>query len=300
MLLGVFSAAFFESPVITMELAVTLGLGILSACIVSSSNYVLNEILDADTDRLHPTKRYRPVPSGLVSVRVAYIEWIGLGLLGLLLALQVSTYFALCICFFWIMGIIYNLPPIRSKDLPYLDVITESINNPIRLFLGWFAVTSVSIPPLSLTLAFWMAGAFFMAVKRYAEYRFIGNKDAAIGYRKSFRHYDEERLVVSILFYVASCALFAGIFMVRYRVELILLVPFVAGLFSYYFRMGQLKDSPTQYPERLLSQHGFVSFLAVTTAVFFLLMSIDLPWLYTLFNIPDGQLWATPPVGDLP
>ena len=83
------------------------------------------------------------------------------------------------------MGLAYNLPPIRTKELPYLDVLSESVNNPLRLFLGWFALIGDKFPPLSLTLAYWMVGAFFMATKRFAEYRHIDDPDtAATGIKK--------------------------------------------------------------------------------------------------------------------
>jgi len=39
----------------------------------------------------------------------------------------------------WVMGLAYNVPPVRLKGWPYLDVLSESINNPIRLALGWLA-----------------------------------------------------------------------------------------------------------------------------------------------------------------
>ena len=47
----------------------------------------------------------------------------------------------------------------RSKELPYIDVLTESLNNPIRLFMGWFVLIPERLPPLSLGLAYWMMGA---------------------------------------------------------------------------------------------------------------------------------------------
>ena len=39
----------------------------------------------------------------------------------------------------WVMGCIYNIPPVRSKDLPYLDVLSEAVNNPLRMLAGWAA-----------------------------------------------------------------------------------------------------------------------------------------------------------------
>jgi hypothetical protein len=40
-------------------------------------------------------------------------------------------------CIFALQGIVYNVRPLRTKDKPYLDVISESINNPLRLTIGW-------------------------------------------------------------------------------------------------------------------------------------------------------------------
>src|SRR5438270_4288919 len=129
------------------------------------------------------------------------------------------------------MGIAYNVPPLRTKEWPYVDVLSESVNNPIRLLLGWFALITGRFPPLSLTIAYWMIGAFFMAMKRLAEYRHIGDPRVAAAYRRSFAYYTEERLLVSLFFYSTTCALFAGIFIVRYHLELILFAPLGAGLF---------------------------------------------------------------------
>ena len=54
----------------------------------------------------------------------------------------VGKMFALTALLLWVMGCLYNFPPVRTKDVPYLDVLTESINNPLRMLLGWYAVTS--------------------------------------------------------------------------------------------------------------------------------------------------------------
>ena len=193
------------------------------------------------------------------------------------------------------MGVLYNVPPIRTKEWPYVDVLSESINNPIRLFLGWFALIGDRVPPLSLALSYWMIGAFFMAMKRYAEYRHIGDPAVAAAYRHSFKHYTEERLLVSILFYATTCALFAGIFIVRYHLELLLFVPQAAGLFAYYLHLGMKPDSPTQNPEKLYRERGFVAYLVVCFAVFVLLMFTRVPVLYQWFNVePAGTspLWT--------
>jgi 4-hydroxybenzoate polyprenyltransferase len=244
---------------------------------------------------LHPKKRFRPVPAGLVSLPIAYAEWLLLGVVGLRLALQVNGYFALSALSLWIMGIVYNVPPLRTKEWPYVDVLSESVNNAIRLFLGWFALVTTQIPPLSLVIAYWMLGAFFMATKRYAEFRHLGNPDTAAGYRRSFRHYTEERLLVSIMFYGTACALFSGIFIVRYHLELILFAPFAAGVFAYYLRIGMRPDSPVQNPEKLYRERGFFVFMVAASSVFVILMFTSIPALYDWFNVDVSRtspLWT--------
>jgi 4-hydroxybenzoate polyprenyltransferase len=295
MLLGVILAVFYEPVLATFQNIWTLALAAFATCLVASSNYVLNEILDGPTDRLHPKKRFRPVPAGLVSLPIAYAEWLLLGAVGLRLALHVNGYFALSALSLWIMGIVYNVPPLRTKEWPYVDVLSESVNNAIRLFLGWFALVTTQIPPLSLVIAYWMLGAFFMATKRYAEFRHLNDQDTAAGYRRSFRHYTEERLLVSIMFYGTACALFSGIFIVRYHLELILFAPFAAGVFAYYLKIGMRADSPVQNPEKLYRERGFFVFMVAASSVFVILMFTSIPVLYDWFNVEVSRaspLWT--------
>jgi decaprenyl-phosphate phosphoribosyltransferase len=295
MVLGVVLALFYDPSLFRAGSLLPLGLALLATCLVASSNYVLNELLDGPRDRLHPQKRHRPVPSGLVKAPIAYAQWIALAVAGLGLAWSLNLAFFASALWLWVMGVLYNVPPVRTKEWPYVDVLSESVNNPIRLFLGWFALIGDRVPPLSLALSYWMIGAFFMAMKRYAEYRHIGDPSVAAAYRHSFRYYTEERLLVSILFYATACALFAGIFIVRYHLELLLFVPFAAGLFAYYLRLGLKADSPTQNPERLYRERGFVAYLVVCFVVFVALMFTSVPALYTWFNVePAGTtpLWT--------
>src|SRR3984957_19983093 len=127
-----------------------LALGFLATTLVACSNYVINEVLDAPFDRLHPIKKNRPAARGLVNIPAAYVQWLLMMVAGIAIGLIISRMFALVALILWIMGCLYNSPPIRTKDVPYLDVLTESINNPLRMLLGWYAVTSVLVPPVSL------------------------------------------------------------------------------------------------------------------------------------------------------
>jgi len=208
-----------------------------------------------------------------------------LGVAGVGLAALVTPALAWCALWLWTMGLVYNVPPVRTKEFPYVDVLSEAVNNPIRLLLGWFAIVDRTIPPVSLLLSYWMVGAFFMAVKRYGELRHLGDAASAAAYRHSFAFYTESKLLVSILFYATACAFFAGVFIVRYHLELILFVPLAAGVFAHYLKLGLLPDSPAQHPERLYRHRGFVVYLLICLAAFVALMFIEIPVLYEWFNV---------------
>lgn len=295
MLLGVLLALFVEPALLREGWVWRLAVAVAATCLVASSNYVLNEILDAPTDRIHPKKKFRPIPSGRVSLPLAYGEWIGLGAVGLGIAYTLNMPFFLSALALWVAGVLYNVPPIRTKDVPYLDVLSESINNPLRLFLGWFALIPDRVPPVSLVISYWMAGAFFMGTKRFAEYRMINDPSIAGGYRASFRHYDETKLLLSLFYYTTACSLFFGIFLVRYHLELILCAPLWAGFFANYLRIGLKPDSPVQNPEKLYRETGLMAYLAVCLAAFVLLLFLRVPGLYEVFNVPSSAvdpLWV--------
>jgi len=290
MAVGVLLAYLYHPELFGAYALVQIAWALAATCLVASSNYVLNEILDAPTDRNHPVKRLRPIPSGQVKIRLAYVQWLVLGAVGLLMAYAVNRPFFYSAAALLVMGIVYNVPPVRSKELVYIDVLTESVNNPIRLALGWFAVTSAEIPPVSLLIAYWMIGAFFMASKRFAEYRSIGEARVAGAYRNSFRHYNEQKLLVSMFFYTTAFALFLGVFIVRYHLELILIVPLVAGFICYYVHVAFKRESAAENPERLYRERGLMAYLVICVVAFIGLMLVQIPVLYQWFNFEPSQI----------
>lgn len=294
MLFG-FIVALFYAPdlfhsVLTFRFGLHLCAAFVSACLVASSNYVINEILDAPTDRSHPVKKMRPIPSGRCRAAVCYAEWLLLAAIGLFMARQISLHFFCSVLALWIMGVIYNVRPVRSKELPYLDVLSESVNNPLRLLMGWYILPMNTVPPVSLVISYWMVGAFFMAAKRWAEYRQINDAVRAGEYRRSFKWYTPDRLMISMFFYSVACALFLGIFIVRYHVELILSTPLIAGFFAYYLKIAFMENSPVQAPEHLYKQTGLMIYLVLCVVVFFGLMFVHIPELQKLLNFQQTQL----------
>ena len=189
--------------------------GFVATCLIASANYMINEYLDREFDKFHPTKKDRPVVSSSLKPEIIWMEYAFFTGIGLLLAWMVSLPVFLSILSLWMMGIVYNVKPIRTKEIPFVDVLSESVNNALRLLIGWFLITSSYLPPVSIIIGYWMGGAFLMTTKRFAEYRMIGNKQTDALYRKSFKYYTENKLLFSAVFYAMLSVVFCGIFMIK-------------------------------------------------------------------------------------
>jgi 4-hydroxybenzoate polyprenyltransferase len=259
-------------------------LSLLGICIICSANYILNEIADLSTDKFHPLKKKRPLVSRKISVFNAKVAYFFLLICGLWIGSLINNKFFFGLLSLILMGIIYNLKPIRAKDIAYIDVLTESFNNVIRFFLGWSILNIDYYPPISLLIIFWFGGSFLMSVKRLAEYRFL-KKKYLIKYRLSFKNYDEKSLLLSSIFYCIISCLFMGIFLIKYKIETLLSFPFIALSFIYYLNLGLQKNSLAQSPELIFRDKKLILLFLVTVIVFLISIKIYVPILYVFQNI---------------
>ena len=267
-----------------IRLCINLMIGFLATSAVASANYVINEYLDANFDKFHPTKKFRSAVLTQMNPIIVYTEYIILAVIGLFLAWLVNRPFFFADLCLLVMGIVYNVRPIRTKDVPYIDVLSESINNALRLLLGWFIVTADYLPPVTIVFGYWMGGAFLMAVKRFSEYRMIKEKNIAALYRKSFARYSEKSLLISGVFYALLSIFFCGIFMIKYRIELLIAMPLFCALFCYYLNIAFKEDSSAQKPEKLFKEKGLMLLVMITIIVTVAMMFINIPILNTLLD----------------
>ena len=271
------AVAYLETDISIIQLLQPLTLGFIATCLIASANYVLNEFLDAQFDRFHPSKKNRPAVRENISGKIVSIEYVGLMLAGFGLASFINAKFMLTLAFLGICGLLYNVKPLRLKDLVYVDVLFESLNNVIRLVLGWFIVTLILVPPSSLMIAFWMAGAFLMASKRLAEYRQFDDPELAGQYRRSFRYYTERSLLMSSIFYAITFAFTFGIFLFKYRIEYILTFPMFSALFVWYLGIAMEPHSSVQNPEKLYKEKWLMIYIVIIVMFIFVLSFVDIP-----------------------
>lgn len=263
-----------------IEYLLLLVVGLFTTSLIASANYVINEYLDREFDRFHPVKKKRVLVSEDVNGKVIWLLWLLLGAVGLLIGYKVlGLDFFMMELFLLVMGLLYNVKPMRTKDVFILDVLSESVNNAIRLLLGWFILPINIVIPVSMVLGYWMTGAFLMAIKRYAEYLMINDKKKASLYRRSFKYYTDKSLLTTAFFYAMTSIFFIGIFLIKYRIELVLFMPFLIGLYCYYFYMSFEKDSAVQKPEKLYKERGLMTYLTFLIILFVILMNVNIEWL---------------------
>jgi 4-hydroxybenzoate polyprenyltransferase len=267
-------------------------LGLITAVSIASANYVINEYLDREFDKYHPAKSRRRAVECNLRASIVLLEWCTFILVGLCCAWFASVTLFLTACIFAIQGVVYNVKPLRTKDKPYLDVISESINNPLRLTIGWVIVDPTTLPPSSVILAYWFGGAFLMAAKRYSEFREIVSshgKELLVRYRASFSGYSEVSLNISCFVYGLLSTFFLAIFLIKYRIEYLLMVPAVIALFGYYLALSSKPASSAQNPEKLLREPKLISLVLVVTALFLIATYVDMP----LLSVFSGQRFIT-------
>jgi 4-hydroxybenzoate polyprenyltransferase len=295
-------AAIVLSAQADASLLFNIALGFPCACLIASANYVINEWLDAEFDRTHPLKRARPAAAGRLSARAIYLEYAALAGVGLLLAALISVPFLVAAALLLASGIVYNVPPLRTKERVHLDIVTEALNNPIRLLLGWFMVSSTTVPPLSLVVLYWCGGAFLMATKRLAEYRYLhdtAGPEAPGRYRRSFRRYSQPLLLLACFLYAILASFALAVFLLKYRAELVLSVPLFAWLFANHLYVALDDASLAQSPEKFYRQRGLIPILAALIVAVTVLSIVDIPLVEQLiqsrFTAIDLSPWRTLP-----
>jgi decaprenyl-phosphate phosphoribosyltransferase len=271
MLIGSAAAVIIFNGEISLENIKLTVIAFICTSIAASANYGINELLDSEYDKFHPSKKDRPLASGRISRKSVLIVSIALaaasGVLSFFFLPRGAFYAVISLM---VMGFFYNVKPFRTKELPYLDVISESVNNPIRFIIGWYAVQITFFPPASFLIALWAFGAFLMACKRLAEYRFIDNPVLAAQYRNSFKHYTQEKLIVSIIAYVSMVSFSVAVICIKYDISIILAVPIFIAAIVWYFHLTLKKDSPAKEPEKLLKHKEFYIFTVLTILIFIL------------------------------
>jgi 4-hydroxybenzoate polyprenyltransferase len=272
--------AYLLRGIHTTSIVSSITLGLIAAICIASANYVINEWFDREFDKFHPTKSQRAAVKTQLSGTIIFLEWTGLVAVGLACAFAANKIMLIVACIFALQGIIYNVPPIRAKDKAYLDVVSEAVNNPLRLMIGWAMIDPITLPPSSIILTYWAGGAFLMAAKRLSEFREITashGREVLERYRASFAGYSEISLTVSCFVYALVTSFFLAIFLIKYRVEYLLTVPVLIALFGHYLALSMEPASTAQRPEKLFKERALIALVGLLAVTFLFATYVNIP-----------------------
>ncbi|MCU1449288.1 MAG: decaprenyl-phosphate phosphoribosyltransferase [Acidimicrobiales bacterium] len=148
---------------------VDTALALVSFCLVASSTYLLNDARDMESDRLHPTKRHRPIAAGVVSVRLALIAALVLAVAGFGVGAVVGWRFLVVLAVYLAMTVSYNL---GLKHVAVIDIAVVASGYIIRAIAGGVAA-DVPISQWFLIVASF-GSLFMVAGKRHGEHLDLG------------------------------------------------------------------------------------------------------------------------------
>lgn len=178
----IFGGSFYNEPLV-MAVIITA----ISFCLTSSGIYVINDLIDIESDRMHPVKRFRPLAAGKVSTPVAVSLSAVCLTLGIFLASTVSYKVLGIICAYILLNIAYTF---RLKHVVILDVFCIATGFMMRILAG---TVGVGIPPSKWLLLCGLLMTLFLGfAKRRAELYKL--KDAKGEHRYVLQNYDPSLL----------------------------------------------------------------------------------------------------------
>jgi 4-hydroxybenzoate polyprenyltransferase/phosphoserine phosphatase len=139
-------------------------IGALCFCLAASGVYLLNDLLDLGSDRLHPHKKHRALASGQLPIQHALVLLPGLWLGATLLAIYLPGPFLGALCLYVVLMLAYS---IRLKDIAIIDALVLAMGYSLRIQAGALAV-GIMVSPWLLVCS---SAMFFglALLKRYAE-----------------------------------------------------------------------------------------------------------------------------------
>jgi decaprenyl-phosphate phosphoribosyltransferase len=176
---------FFSFKIDLHNLTLIL-IGIIIFSLTASAVYIFNDIYDVKEDRLHPKKKYRPVASGKVSIRSAFVLSIFLLVISLISAWFINKYFFYILIIYLLMNIFYT---IWLKHIAVIDITIIAIGFVLRIFAGAYLI-NVTVSMWIILVTFWLA-LFLALAKRRDEYlHFLNGKKV----RKNIEGYNLEMI----------------------------------------------------------------------------------------------------------
>ena len=266
--LVIFLALFFSGNLFSVELISLSALGFLALCLVSSGNYILNDLADIKKDQNHPEKKYRPLAAGKINPVSAVFLALLLFLLGISLSVWLGSSFLIIVLIIILLTQTYTF---LLKKIVFADILTIASLFVLRAISG-AQVIDVKVSPWLILCPFFLS-LFLSVGKRYADLSFLKTK--AFSTRETLEVYTQNLtnslMLISTTLLIISYALYS--FLSEHQ-NLLYSLPFALFvIFRYYYLISQ-GSLIARHPEQFIKDRsliiGILLWLIITTVLVYL------------------------------
>ncbi len=248
--LFVFVPLIFSKHLFHKEYLITSLLAFIVFCLISSVVYIINDIADVKSDRLHPQKKLRPIASGKINVAEAIISACVLFVISFLFLQKFNFYFIALLGIYFVLNVFYSFV---LKNIVLLDIFSIAAGFMIRVLAGAFVINVEISSWLILTTMF--ISLFLAVMKRRSELNLNENLEF-IATRKVLQYYSQNFTDQMATVASAGVIICYALYTVSERTitifhtdHLIYTTPFVVfGIFRYMYLvyMNQKGENTTE------------------------------------------------------
>jgi len=249
----VFAALVFDRKLTNPTALLHTTITAIFFCLVSSAVYIINDLVDIEKDRRHPTKRYRPLPAGELNPIVAMVAATLIPLICIPAALLFNLAMGLVLLTYFVLQLLYSF---FLKDVVILDVMTIAAGFVLRVVAGVVVIDVERFSPWLYVCMTLLALFLGFGKRRHELFTLRGD---ANNHRASLEHYSLELIdqmsvvVISAAIMAYSLYTFSAPNLPRLDGQplMMLTIPFVLyGIFRYQYLIHVKKEGGT--PEEIV------------------------------------------------
>lgn len=249
--LFIFAPIIFSQNIFNLPFLLKTIVAFILFCILSGSLYILNDLKDLEEDKLHPSKSKRPIASGSLKKSTAFLFFIILSVLALILSITLNIYFFIAALIYFLLQVAYSF---WLKHVVILDVFVVASGFFIRVVAGGLAI---DVHLSSWLLICTILLSLFMAMSK-RRHELVLLEENAGNHRPILKEYNPYLLDQMIAVVTASTLIAYCLYTISEETvskfgtaRLVYTVPFVLyGIFRYLYLVHQRTEGGS--PEVLI------------------------------------------------
>jgi 4-hydroxybenzoate polyprenyltransferase len=249
----IFAALVFDRKLTNSTALLNTTVAAIAFCIVSGAVYLINDLVDIEKDRQHPTKRHRPLPSGQLKPAIAMVAAALIPLVTIPAAILFHREMGLVLLLYFVLQLFYSF---YLKKVVIIDVMTIAAGFVLRVAAGVVVIDVERFSPWLYVCMTLLALFLGFGKRRHELFTLQAN---ANNHRASLQHYSLELIdqmsvvVISAAVMAYSLYTFAApnLPLLGGQPVMMLTIPFVLyGLFRYQYLIHIRQEGGT--PEELV------------------------------------------------